>query len=405
MRYLIHAGRLLGGIVFIFSGFVKGVDPAGSQIKFSDYLTAAGFSLPENLLLIAAMLLCAAEFLIGVSLVTKSFYRAGVIGYAAFMAFFTPLTLVLAIYNPVSDCGCFGDAIHLTNWETFYKNLILLVPAIVMVSGLKRHKLHYDFQFSAAIMAVTTVMFTAFMLYNIRFNPVMDFRPYKTGTNIPESMMIPEGAPQDVYDIKLLYEKDGIIREFTINDYPANDTTWVFVDQKSDLIKKGYEPPIKDFNIITADGNDITDLVMYDTGYTLLMISRRLSAADEKDIEAGMLAGFNSTANNMKFYILTSSPRSEIETFQNGLTFCVADEVMLKTIVRTNPGYILLKDGTIIGKWSAAGLPEAEWFATDMTGKVLRSAENKRAMMIIGFFVLASSLLLLVFRKITNILK
>jgi uncharacterized membrane protein YphA (DoxX/SURF4 family) len=139
MRYFVLASRLLGGIVFIFSGFVKGIDPVGSQIKFGDYLAAAGLALPDSLLIVAAMLLCAAEFLIGVSLITGSFYRAGVVGYMAFMALFTPLTLVLAIFNPVSDCGCFGDAIHLTNWETFYKNIVLLVPGFIMLMGRRRH--------------------------------------------------------------------------------------------------------------------------------------------------------------------------------------------------------------------------------------------------------------------------
>jgi uncharacterized membrane protein YphA (DoxX/SURF4 family) len=390
MRYFVLASRLLGGIVFIFSGFVKGIDPVGSQIKFGDYLAAAGLALPDSLLIVAAMLLCAAEFLIGVSLITGSFYRAGVVGYMAFMALFTPLTLVLAIFNPVSDCGCFGDAIHLTNWETFYKNIVLLVPGFIMLMGRRRHSPETSYGWSITTMAICVFSFSSFMIYAIRYEPVIDFRPYKVGVNIPESMVFPEGAQHDIYDITLLYEKDGIVKEFTLNNYPAGDSSWVFVDQKSVLVEKGYEPPIKDFNITTIDGRDVTNLVLYDKGYTLLLISHKLGEARKNQIEEGMATGFNCIANGIQFFILTSSPRDEIEDFQNGLTFCVADETLLKTIVRSNPGYLLVRDGTIIGKWSAAASPSQDWFAANMTADILKESGKRRSVIIIGIFILSS---------------
>jgi uncharacterized membrane protein YphA (DoxX/SURF4 family) len=362
MRFLILSSRILGGLVFIFSGFVKGVDPVGSQIKFSDYLTAAGMTVPDNLLLIAAMLLCALEFLIGIALVTGAFYRAGVIGYVIFMSLFTPLTLVLAIFNPVSDCGCFGDALLLTNWETFFKNIVLLVPGILMVLTLRKQTPKVSMQFSATIIGLSTLLFFLFMIYNIRYNPIIDFRPYKIGTNIPESMSIPEGAPGDVYDIKLLYEKDGLVKEFTLQNYPADDSAWIFVDQKSELVSKGYEPPIKDFNVRTVEGRDVTDIILYHQGYTLLLIAHKLSDARSDLLDAGLELGTECVSRGIQFFVLTSSPSEEIGGFGKDSIFCVADEVMLKTMIRTNPGYILIKDGTIIGKWSAAGLPATEWF-------------------------------------------
>jgi uncharacterized membrane protein YphA (DoxX/SURF4 family) len=390
MKYLVLASRLVGGIVFIFSGFVKGIDPVGSQIKFGDYVTAMGLSLPDSLLLTAAIILCAAEFLIGISLITGSFYRAGTIGYLVFMALFTPLTLVLALFNPVSDCGCFGDAIHLTNWETFYKNIVLLVPGIVMYMSAKKYAPVTMLSRSVTIMTVSTLMFSAFMLYAVRYEPVIDFRPYRVGTNIPDAMSFPEGAQHDVYDISLLYEKEGVVKEFTLNNYPANDSSWLFVDQKSVLVKKGYEPPIRDFNITTIDGRDLTNVVLYDRGYTLLFISHKLGKASARDIEKGVVTGFNCVTNGMQFFILTSSIRSEIESFQNGLTFCVADETLLKTIVRSNPGYLLISDGTIIGKWSAAGVPAPEWFSGNISAEIIKESRQRGSAIIIGIFILTS---------------
>lgn len=396
MRYLNLAGRLFGGIVFIFSGFVKGIDPAGTQIKFSDYLAAAGISLPDNILLVAAMMLCASEFLIGISLITGSFYKLGVIGFLIFMGIFTPLTLILAIYNPVSDCGCFGDAVHLTNWQTFLKNLILIVPGILLAFLMGRFPPAIGKRHSTIIAAITIVMFTGFMLHNIRYNPIIDFRPYKIGTNIPESMSIPANAPQPEFDVTFLYKKDDVVKEFTIENYPAGDSTWEFVDQKSVIKKKGYEPPIKDLFISTVDGIDITNLIIQDRGYTLLMISHNLLKADRKEIEAGMSAGFNCAPNNISFYVITGSSASEIESYRNGLNFGVADKTLLKTIVRTNPGYILIKDGTIIGKWSAAGLPPVDYFATDPLANTLRYSNNLNAVFVIVLYLLVSAILFLV---------
>jgi len=392
MRYLNLAGRFLGGSVFIFSGFVKGIDPAGTQIKFSDYLSAAGISLPDNVLLAAAMLLCASEFMIGISLVTGSFYKIGVIGYLIFMGLFTPLTLILAIYNPVSDCGCFGDAIHLTNWQTFFKNLILIIPGIYLVVSIRKFQPPDDVRKSTIICTIAAASFTCFMLYNVRYNPVIDFRPYKSGTNIPESMSTPANAPPPEFEVTFLYKKDGEVKEFTIENYPEGDTTWEFVDQKSVMIKKGYEPPIKDFYISTTDGVDITGLIIKDPGYTLLMISHTLTKANKKEIEAGMEAGFSAAPSNINFYVVTGSSSSEIEAFRNGLNFCMADKTLLKTIVRTNPGYLLIKDGTIIGKWSAANLPSPEWFSTDATAKILKKSNNNNAIIVIGLFLIASAI-------------
>ena len=182
----------------------------------------------------------------------------------------------------------------------------------------------------------------------------------------------------------------------TIENYPADDTTWVFVDQKSVIKKKGYEPPIKDLFLRTVDGVDITNLIIQDPGYTLIMISHNLVKAGRKDIEAGMAVGFNSAPNNISFYVITGSSASEIDSYRNGLNFGVADKTLLKTIVRTNPGYILIKDGTIIGKWSAAGLPSLAWFSKDPLSNTLRNSNNLNAVFVIGLYLIVSVILFLI---------
>ncbi|HRC90165.1 MAG TPA: hypothetical protein PK910_09135, partial [Bacteroidales bacterium] len=169
---------------------------------------------------------------------------------------------------------------------------------------------------------------------------------------------IPEGAPAPVFKTTFIYEKNGIRKEFSLDDYPANDTTWKFVDQKSIMIKKGYEPPVHDFAIITIDGKDITDSVLNNQGYSLLMISRKLEQAKAERIEKGLETGRKCIAQGIDFYILTSSETEKVKKFDNGLKFCLADETTLKTMMRTNPGYIMLKNGVVTGKWSWANLPD-----------------------------------------------
>lgn len=389
MRILVLISRYLGGIVFIFSGFVKAIDPVGSQIKFSDYLSAAGVAMDDRILLAAAMLLCALEFITGIMLITGSFYRIAVYLYSFFMVVFTPLTLILAIYEPVSDCGCFGDAIHLTNWETFFKNVLLFAIALVLLKTLKKYSPHQG-TFSTNIMLTgsTLIFFFLFMAYNIRYLPVMDFRPYKTGVNIPESMTIPENAPHDVFDITFIYEKDGVRKEFSLENYPEGDTTWKFVDQRSILVSRGYVPPVKDFHISTIEGREITDYLLYDTGYSILMISHNLDKANKKDLERGFATGFNLAYSDISFYVVTSTTRQATEKYLNGLQFCTADGTLLKTIIRSNPGYLLLKDGTILAKWSPSTLPDIEWLNGNLTARIIREGARDRSIFMTAMFII-----------------
>ena len=321
----------------------------------------------RSLCLPLAILLCTAEFISGFSVLTGIRIKTGIWGVMILMAIFTPVTFVLALTNPVSDCGCFGDAIHLTNWQTFGKNIVLGALAIILYTGRKQIRQHFSNTIEWIVIFIVITLFIFFSFANLRYLPVIDFLPYKTGVKIADKMVVPEGVSVDEYQTTFIYEKDGIKKEFTLNNYPAKDTNWKFISQKSLLIKKGYQPPIHDFSITSMNGEDLTQKVLSYPGYSILMISKKLAEAGNKNLADGFSLGNYCISNGIDFYILTASGTSDVKSFNNGLPFCSVDETTLKTIVRANPGYVLLKGGIIIGKWSWANVPEKEWFGKRIT--------------------------------------
>ena len=395
MRFLKLASRILIGLVFMFSGFVKAVDPLGSAYKFGDYFQAFHIGFLQPFALVLGIILCTAEFVAGFSVLTSYRIKTGIWGVMLLMIIFTPLTLVLALTNPVSDCGCFGDAIHLTNWQTFGKNIILLIPALFLFINRKNQGKNHEPVKEWIIISAVTVMFVVFSLLNLRYLQLFDFLPYRTGNNIPEGMKIPEDAPADEYLSTFIYEKDGVQKEFTLENYPADDTTWVFVDQKSILVKKGFVPPIHDFGITTTEGDDITDWILSNPGYTMLMISTKLNEAQRTHLQEGFDLGEWCKREGMCFYIVTASGSDEVRNYLNDLTFCTADEITLKTIVRSNPGYMLLRDGKIVGKWSWATLPPKESFVNEMTKEQVQKMTRRSPVLVIYSLAMAAIVLFL----------
>ncbi|MCF8222471.1 MAG: DoxX family protein [Bacteroidales bacterium] len=352
--------RYISGLVFIFSGLVKGIDPMGSMYKFIDYFTAFNMDALEPLAYVLGIILCTSEFIIGFAIVTGIRMRIASWGLLLFMIGFTPLTLILAISNPVADCGCFGDAIHLTNWQTFYKNIVILVFAIIVFINRKSYRIISKPLTEWLVIAAMAVLFVLFTGYNRKHLPVVDFRPYKIGTDIREDMRMPEGAPADQFETTLIYEKNGEEKEFTLENYPAEDTTWTFVDSETKLVKKGYTPPIHDFSLSTPDGQDLTDIVLTEPGYNLLMLSLKLSEVDQDQVTEGITRGMECMQEGIGFYLLTSSvPEGGLFEHINVL---LVDETTMKTIIRSNPGYLAIKEGVITGKWAGSDIPSKEKF-------------------------------------------
>ena len=267
--------RTLLALTFIFSGFVKAVDPLGTVYKIEDYLKAFGGVFTDLMPMagFAAVCLISIEMLLGIAMLLN--VRTNWTAWLSLLFYLvmTPLTLWIALTNPVSDCGCFGDAIVLTNWQTFWKNVVLLALVILLLCTKRAIPQLWTWWMELIIALAALGIAGGIMAYSYTHLPPLDFRPYKVGNNIPELMEIPEGAEPDVYEVTLIYEKDGVQQEFSLDNYPKGDSTWTFVDQKSVLVKKGYEAPIHDFEILTMEYEDLTDAILgFDEPVTLIYV-------------------------------------------------------------------------------------------------------------------------------------
>ncbi len=376
MKHIRNISRVLVGIVFLFSGFVKAIDPLGSAYKFGDYFSAFGISFLHPFAIPLAIILSSAELTMGVALILSFRMRFFSKAVLVFMTAFTIITLILAIYNPITDCGCFGDALILTNWETFWKNIVILV-FVLFIFFQKKYFIPFGEKFIEWLVIIIVFLFTSwFSFYSYNHLPLLDFRPYHIGSDIPVKMIIPPDAPRDIYETKLIYKnkQTGSNEEFSVEDFPRDTSLYSFVDAVSDLIKKGYEPPIHDFTINSRSGAEITDMILQDQGYSFLLIAHDLSRANKDGlIKAEEYDRFARLCDNLTFYCLTASGNQKIEEILNEIPvsyeFYHVDEITLKTIIRSNPGLVLLKNGVIVGKWHFNDFPH---FGKDITGNSFR---------------------------------
>ena len=358
----LYVARTVVGLTFILSGFVKAIDPLGTQYKIQDYLAAIppSLSLPDMLTLLMSVSLSMVEFTLGAFMLTAISRRLTARLTLLFMVVMTAVTVWIYIADPVKDCGCFGDALTLTNLETLLKNIVLLALAALVAwrpTHIGRLMSRSNQMLLGQMLMVTPVALSFWCLYDL---PLIDFRPYHIGADIKAGMEIPEGAEQPVFDTTFIMEKDGERREFTLDNYP--DSTWTFVDSKTVTVKEGYVPPIHDFSITAADGEDITDMVLGREGYTFLLISPDLDKADDQNFgDIDQIYEFCQD-NSIPFYCLTASTEKSQQHWQNitgaEYPFCMTDATTLKTMIRSNPGLMLLEKGVVRGKWSHNRLPE-----------------------------------------------
>lgn len=355
--------RFVLAVVFIFSGFVKAIDPLGTQYKIQDYLDAFGWTgvFPEFVPFVASALLGMLEFCLGVYLFFGIRRIIAPRAVVAMMAVMTPLTFWLAWDHPVSDCGCFGDAVILTNWETFGKNVVLLAMSLVVLKWRRRLFPLATTRFDWLIALYGFLYILCMTVYCYRHLPVFDFRPYYVGADIRQGMSIPEGEEPTEFETRFVLQKDGVEKEFTLENYP--DSTWTFVDSKTVVKKQGYEPPIHDFSMIRYDdGEDITEQVLADEGYTFLLVAHQLGQANQSRMDLINELYDYCLEYGYAFYCLTSSSDEDILQWQEDTgaeyPFCLMDNITLKTMVRFNPGLMLLKKGTVVGKWSIIDIPD-----------------------------------------------
>ena len=401
---VVNVCRFVLAATFIFSGYVKAIDPLGTLYKLKDYAAAMSLNglLPDWVLVGVAIALGALEFALGVFMLFA--VRRHVVSRItiAFMTAMTVLTLWIFVADPVKDCGCFGDALKLTNGETLLKNIVLIACAALvawrpadMARFISRSNQWIVRYYTVAYIVITSI----YCLYTL---PIFDFRPYHVGMNIKQGMEIPEGAEQPEFESTFLLRKNGETREFTLDNYP--DSTWEYVDTRTVQTKKGYEPPIHDFALTTCDtGEDITEQVLTKKGYTFLLVSPRLAVADDSNFGDIDQIYEYAEENGADFYCVTASANNEIERWRD-LTgaeyrFCNADETTLKTMIRSNPGLILMKDGTIIGKWSHNALPQTDDLTAPLQqltiGKAQNDSTTERLLIVLLTFFLPLSALTL----------
>ena len=374
--------RLLLGFVFLFSGTMKAIDPAGGAIKVEEYFTAFGFPDMQWLALPFSINLATVEFTLGVCMILGVCRKYSSLFTLLMMLFMTPLTLYLALKNPVADCGCFGEAIILTNWQTFYKNIVLLAASIVAFLYHKRTTAFYSYKVYWFVAVYAYLFCIGFSIHNYRHLPIIDFRPFKVGTNIAEGMAIPDDALQDEYTYSFVYEKDGKEQTFTLDDAPSADSTWTFVRSESKLVNKGYQPLISDFVVLSFDGEDMTESLLNDTTGLFLLISPKLEEASDRHIDEINTTFDYAQEKKMLFYCLTGSEEAEIKQWVDytgaEYPFLFCDAVTLKTMIRSNPGLMLLKEGTILAKWHNNDIPEEQQIDKITTNLLLKPIEDKK---------------------------
>jgi len=350
--------RMVLGLVFIFSSFGKGVDPLGTAYRVEDYLIAYGMEWLYPLAFTLTVLLITVEFLIGVALLLKLQKKLVAWGVLLIMLFFTVVTYFDARYNLVPDCGCFGDAVKLSNWVTFYKNIVLVTLAFIVFFWQKKTTVKMPGWLQTVLLFLLACGSVWFVFYNYNHLPVLDFRDWKVGSNMKNS-----GEENVKTYVTYRSKETGELKEFLSPDYPWNDTIWLkkweFVDQRFDesgVVRK-HTLFIED-----EEGNDVTQSIIENPDYQLVLTTYDLEQANGGGmIKASEL--YHSLDNDdISFVILSSSAKELVEKYKQVYSIdyevYYADDIELKAMIRSNPGLMLLHDGTVLKKWHFNDFPD-----------------------------------------------
>lgn len=381
MKVLIWFSRIVVGVLFIISGLIKANDPIGFGIKLNEYWTVFGLEFLQPVSVGLAMFICVFEVVCGVLTITGTKPKLTSWLLLLMILFFTFLTFYSAYFNKVTDCGCFGDAIKLTPWQSFTKDIILLIFILPIFFGQKHIRSFFSKKGDLIVIILATVLSTWFTVYCYRHLPVKDFRPYAIGKNLLKQMEVPAGAPVDVYATVLKYKnlKTGTVQEFTQDQFMKQkiweDTlTWAWDTTITKKIVEGFKPPIHDFKIMSNDGStDYTNDILTNKNYVFLLISYNISKANTSSQPR-----INELANavqkkGIEFYGLTASSYNITDAFrhehENMFEYYSCDETALKTMIRSNPGLILIKDGTVINMWHHYDIPTFEEFQKQYLNK------------------------------------
>jgi uncharacterized membrane protein YphA (DoxX/SURF4 family) len=367
---LVWAARILVGLLFIFSGLIKINDPLGFSYKLEEYFEVFHLTFLNGFALSLAIILCSLEIILGFALLIGVRAVSVAWGLLLLIIFFAFLTFYSAYFKVVQTCGCFGDAIPLTPWQSFSKDLVLLLLIVILFVNRRTIKPLFSAKTGDNLLIASAVIAVGFGLYTYNFAPVIDFLPYKPGANIPDEMKTPPGAKPDEYELtyNLKNKKTGATKTLTNTEYLKTniwkDSNWEIIGQpESRLVKLGFTPKIRDLAIQDAQGNDYTKELLSNPFNNLIIVAYELRNTDEQAIERLNAMAVNLAQNyNTRTVLLTSNSHQYAEAFskQHHLMFEIfyADGVPLKTMVRSNPGILLMKNGTILNKWHYHSMPK-----------------------------------------------
>jgi uncharacterized membrane protein YphA (DoxX/SURF4 family) len=364
MKAFLWILRIVVGGLFIFSGLVKANDPLGLSYKMDEFFEVwhwdawRAWSLPLSVVMIGFEIIAGVALLLGYA---QRFFAPLLL---ALITFFTFLTAYVLFSGKIKECGCFGDCIKISNTETFWKDVALLVMAIVLVIFRKRIRPIFSSHVGTSLLVLTIFFSFGVQWWVLEHLPFHDCLPYKVGANLYKGTLPPPGSTPEVFETVLVYEKNGVKKEFNQNNFPWEDSTWTFVDSKSKLIKEGNATPaIKDFSLNDYDGNDHTVEVLTSPGYTFLWFIRNTAKARTDNMDRLAALARQARSAGVPVYALCSATRAEAEAFQKkwhleSMDFLAVDQTASKTAMRTNPGLMLLKDSVVQHKWSFRDYPK-----------------------------------------------
>ena len=353
IKIIVHLFRYFVGALFIFSGLIKLNDPIGFSFKLEEYFGPTVFDLDFliPIVLPMAIFIVIFEVILGLFLILGYKREFTLWSLLLMIIFFTFLTWYSAYFNKVTDCGCFGDAIKLTPWESFTKDVVLLI--MIAFLFVKKDLVNPIINLNLQKLIIGTSLLVCFYITYFVLNhlPILDFRAYKIGDNIIENMRVPEDAPKDIYEYEWLFSEGDEIKKYITNgEYPNAKGDFLTVETK--LIQKGYEPSIYDFSI-EVNGNNLTDEILSEEKL-LIYISYNLEKFSSKAIENMKFSAEKAKNNGFKIIGLTASSVEDrnifIKTNNLSFEFYTCDETALKTVVRSNPGAIVLKAGNVVDK-------------------------------------------------------
>ncbi|WP_299796591.1 BT_3928 family protein [uncultured Maribacter sp.] len=350
MKYLVGVVRIFVGILFIISGFIKLNDPVGFSFKLEEYFSQGVLDLPflTPFALTISILVVIVEVMVGVMLILGYKRKITVWTLIAMIVFFTFLTFYSAYFNKVTDCGCFGDAIKLTPWESFTKDVVLLVLILIIYAGRKYITPLVKPKTLMPLLVLSLLACIGYVYHVLNHLPVIDFRPYEIGKNIEEGMSTPDDAPKAIFEYRWKFDVNGNEEIHISNgDYPTVDGE--FIDVETEEIQAGYEPPVHDFTI-EQEGEDfaasllqepkLVMVIAYDLRKSNLEEFKNIKTVTDKAIKAGYkVIGMSASGPDQTDALVKENSL--------GFDFYFTDETTLKTIVRSNPGVLVLEKGTI----------------------------------------------------------